>query len=318
MRSNKNSLHKVDLNLLVAFDVLMTERSVTQAGRAMGITQAAMSNTLKRLRQTFNDPLFVKDSHTMAPTAMALKLEGPIAKVLDHAERLLKREQFDSSTSDRLFRVALSNHVASTLIPPLLDRLEKTAPKIRLEVFDPGGTGQAKVLDRGDADLLITWFQWVTSERLRLHRLFEVNCVCMARRGNPHVGKKLSMEGFLAADHVQFLPPDVGLSHVDEALLQQGYTRKVVGRLGHSSIISHLIAASDLLTVLPDRLAHYLASRMDLEVHALPFAVVPLRIAMAWHARTDESAPDRWLRNLIIELTNQGTQNTDQPPQTEP
>ncbi|MBF0434311.1 MAG: LysR family transcriptional regulator [Magnetococcales bacterium] len=305
MRSNKNALHKIDLNLLVAFDVLMTERSVTQAGRVLGITQAAMSNTLKRLRQTFNDPLFAKHGHSMAPTAQALKLSEPITRALNHAQMVLKREKFDPATAHRLFRVGISDCVSSTLVPALLASLKKTAPNISLDICEPSGVKQAKILERGEVDLLVSWFQWVTSDRLQLHRLLEMNCVCVARPGNPHVGEKLTLDGFLAAEHVQFLPPDLTVTPVDEALQQLGHTRKVVGRFNGSGIVSHLVASSDVLTVLPDRQAHFLARGMNLKVHPLPFEVVPLRIAMAWHARSEESPPDQWLRRVIIDLFNQ-------------
>ncbi|HIJ84773.1 MAG: transcriptional regulator, LysR family [Magnetococcales bacterium] len=308
MHSNKNTLKEVDLNLLVAFDVLMMERSVTQAGRVLGITQAAMSNTLKRLRLTFGDPLFTKRGHSMEPTALALKLAEPIVKALDHAQSLLVKEQFDPASTNRLFRMAVCDCMSSILIPPLLDHLRKAAPGVRLEVVEPEGPNQAKLLDRGESDLLVTWFQWVTADKVYLHRLFEMNCVCVARPGNPHVGEKLTLEGFLAADHVQFMPPELTTTFVDEALLQQGYTRKIVGRFNNSGIIPHLVATSDLLTVFPDRQAHFLASRMNLEVHSLPFSVMPMRIAMAWHARNEESLPERWLRKVIVDLLDQTRQ----------
>ncbi|MBF0629423.1 MAG: LysR family transcriptional regulator [Magnetococcales bacterium] len=305
MHSNKKNLQKVDLNLLVAFDVLMTERSVTQAGRVLGITQAAMSNTLKRLRQTFNDPLFIKHGHTMAPTALALKLSDPITKALDHAQLLLKREQFDPSTASRLFRIAISDCVSSVLIPPLLNHLRQKAPRIHLEIIEPGGRDQARILERGEADLLITWFQWVTAGKLHLHRLFEMKFVCIARPDNPHVNGHLSLEGFLAADHIQFLPTELTNTPVDEALRQLGHSRKIISRLNNSGIIPHLIASSDLLTVLPDQHAHYFANQLNLKVHPLPFEVMPLRIAMAWHARSNESAPDYWLRKIVIDQIQQ-------------
>ncbi|MBF0421701.1 MAG: LysR family transcriptional regulator [Magnetococcales bacterium] len=302
MRSKKNLLQKIDLNLLVAFDVLMTERSVTQAGRVLGITQAAMSNTLKRLRQTFGDPLFTKHGHSMVPTAQAIKLSEPIVSALNHAQLILKREQFIPASADRLFRVAISDCISSSLVPSLLSRLRAIAPNIRLEMVEPEGTKHEKLLERGEADLLISWFQWVAPGKLYLHRLFEMQCVCLARSGNPHVGEKLTLEGFLAADHIQFFPPQLKTTPVDEALLQQGRFRKVVCSFSNSSIIPHLIANSDLLTVLPDRHAHYLAQGTNLQVHSLPLDVMPLRIAMAWHARSEDSPPERWLRSVILDL----------------
>ncbi|MBF0134497.1 MAG: LysR family transcriptional regulator [Magnetococcales bacterium] len=302
MHSSKTTLHKVDLNLLVAFDVLMTEQSVTHAGRALGITQAAMSNTLKRLRLTFNDPLFIKQGHIMAPTAKALQLAATVRKALAHTQSLLNRESFHPATTHRQFRIAISECVASIIVPPLVNTLRQIAPHISLDVLVPGEDGHSKILERGDADLLITWFPWVTSGKLHLHRLYEMNCVCLASPDNAHVGERLTLENFIAADHIQFLPQGLSSTLVDEALLQLGYTRKIMGRFNNSSLVATMVATSDLLTVLPDRYAHFLAKKMNLRVHPLPFEVMPLRIAMAWHARNHESVADQWLRKVIIEL----------------
>ncbi|MBF0604876.1 MAG: LysR family transcriptional regulator [Nitrospirae bacterium] len=302
MHSSKTTLHKVDLNLLVAFDVLMTERSVTHSGRVLGITQAAMSNTLKRLRLTFNDPLFVKQGHVMAPTAKALKLAVTVRKALAHTQSLLSREQFHPATTRRQFRIAISECVASVIVPPLVDTLRKIAPQLTLDVLAPGEEGQTKTLERGDADLLITWFPWVTSGKLHLHRLYEMNCVCLASPNNAYIGEKLTLENFIAADHIQFLPRGINSTPVDEALLQLGYTRKIMGRFSNSNLVATMVSTSDLLTVLPDRYAHFLAEQMNLKVHPLPFEVTPMRMAMAWHARNHESEPDQWLRKVIIEL----------------
>lgn len=304
MHSNKNTLQKVDLNLLVAFDVLMTERSVTHSGRVLGITQAAMSNTLKRLRLTFDDPLFIKQGHVMAPTAKALKLSETIRRALAHTQSLLNQEQFHPTTANRQFRIAIAECVASNIIPPLIATLRQIAPQISLNVQTPSEDGHAKILERGDADLLITWFPWVTSGKLHLHRLYEMNCVCLSSPNNPHVGEKLTLEGFVAADHIQFLPGEFGTTPVDEALLQLGYTRKIVGRFNNSSLIAHLISTSDLLTVLPDQYAHFLAKTINLRVESLPFEVTPLRMAMAWHPRTHESMADQWFRKVILDLAN--------------
>lgn len=297
-----NKLIRMDLNLLVAFDILMTERNVTRAGKVAGITQAAMSNTLRRLRQVFNDPLFIKTGSCMEPTALAIKLAGPIARALERIEGIFLRESFHPETSDRLFSVAISDCVTAIVVPALLDHLRKFAPTLRLKITDPGGFDHDKLLQRGETDLVISWFQWVTPGELRLQRFLEMQCIALSRPDNPLVAGKLTIERFLAARHLQYYPQGMNSTPVDEALEQMGKKRHIVGLLDSFGLIGPLVAGSDMLAVLPDLQAKFVAKNMNLITHPLPFRTATLRLAMAWHPRTDNSLAHVWLRDQISRI----------------
>ncbi len=298
------NLNQFDLNLLVAFDTLMTERGVTRAGRVLGITQAAMSNTLRRLRDRFDDPLFIKAGSRMEPTPRAMELALPISRALEHIQHVFSREAFNPEQSRQLFRIATVDCVAATFFPRLLEELSTIAPGVAVELCDPGSDRQVTMLEEGKADLALTWFPWVLPGGVRLHRLYRMRWACLSRPGHPLIGKRLDLEGFLAANHVQYYPHGMESTPVDEALMQMGRKRRVVLKLGTTSIIPFLVAREDLLAVLPERFATYLAQRMGLQTHPLPVRTAPLRIAMAWHPRTDNSPAHVWLRQLIVTLQN--------------
>ncbi|MBF0448610.1 MAG: LysR family transcriptional regulator [Magnetococcales bacterium] len=301
MRKTKSQL---DLNLLVAFDTLMTERSVTRSGQVLGITQAAMSNTLRRLRDTFDNPLFIKKGAQMEPTPRAMELSIPITKALYHVGELLNNRDFIPENSTHLFRIAIVECLTSTVLHPLLSILSAQAPNISITVLNCSENRQTSLLDRGEADLVISWFNWMPPKKIQRHHLFKMDFVCLSRRGNPltNSSSTLTLEKFINARHVQYYPQGMDRNPVDESLEKIGKSRKIVTTLSASNAIPQLISRSDLLTVLPRKEALLFQSHFPLNIHPLPFETEPLEIAMSWHKRTDTSLPDIWLREQIKQL----------------
>ncbi|MBF0369582.1 MAG: LysR family transcriptional regulator [Magnetococcales bacterium] len=297
----RKDLAKFDLNLLVAFDTLMTERGVTRAGRALGITQAAMSNTLRRLREIFGDPLFVKSGHRMEPTARALELAGPVSRALVQVRQALEQETFEPAQSEHFFRLGMVDYAATVLLPQLLERLAQVAPGVTIELVDVGGDDEVSILENGGADLVFSRFQWVPTTVL-LRRLFQMHYVCLHRPDHPLLKDGFNLEGFLAARHVHYYPRGMSSTVVDEALTQMGRERRIVARTYSLSLVPFMVAESDLICIVPDGTAHYLAKPLGLTVSPLPFKTSPLRLALAWHPRTDKSAPNIWLREEVTRL----------------
>ena len=298
----KLDLAKFDLNLLVAFETLITERGVTRAGRAMGITQAAMSNTLRRLRDIFDDPLFVKSGNRMEPTARALELAGPVEKALEHVRQALGQGRFNAQEADHLFRIGMVDYASSLLLPPLLERFAEIAPRVVIELVDTGGADESVILENGVADLVVSRFQWVPNA-IVLHRFCEMEYVCVFRKDYPLEGDYLSLEEFLAARHVHFYPRGMDSTVVDEALQQLGHSkRNIIARTFTLALIPHMLAKSDMMAVIPSGTAKYVAQGLDLRIEPLPFETPSLRMAMAWHPRTDRSPPNIWLREQVKEI----------------
>ncbi|MBF0212178.1 MAG: LysR family transcriptional regulator [Magnetococcales bacterium] len=300
-----HDLVRFDLNLLVAFDVLMTERGVTRAGRRLGITQAAMSNTLRRLRDIFDDPLFVKIGLRMEPTARALELAGPVERALREVRQALNQERFDPIHAQHLFRIGMVDYASVLLLAPLVELLRQKAPGVAVELVDIGGEEERTVLESGAADLVFSRFQWVPPNIL-LHRVFQMQFACIYRQNHPLVPDgKLTLESFLAADHVHFYPRGMTSTVVDEALANLGRSRSIKARMYSLGVIPFMVAQSDVMAVLPDRVARQLAKPLGLRVAPVPVSTPSLRMAIAWHPRTEKSPPNIWLREQVKQLLEQ-------------
>ncbi len=290
-----NDLVRFDLNLLVAFDTLMTERGVTRAGRVLGITQAAMSNTLRRLRDIFDDPLFVKTGLRMEPTPRALELADPVRRALHEVHGALNQERFDPFKSVYRFRVGMVDYAAAMLLPVLLPFLQRTAPGVTLELVDVGGDEESSALESGTVDMVFSRFQWVPP-KLMLYRLFQTIYVCVCRPGHPLVGSNLTMEAFIRARHIHYYPRGMTTTMVDEALAAMGLHRNVSVRLYSLSLVPFMVADSDLLAIMPEVTARYVAKPLGLQIVSVPVEIPDLQLAMAWHPRSDQSPPNIWLR----------------------
>ncbi|MBF0127156.1 MAG: LysR family transcriptional regulator [Magnetococcales bacterium] len=300
-----HDLVRFDLNLLVAFEVLMTERGVTRAGRRLGITQAAMSNTLRRLREIFDDPLFVKIGLRMEPTARALELSGPVERALKEVRQALNQERFEPERAEYLFRIGMVDYASVLLLNPLLQLLRQKAPGVVLELVDIGGEEERTVLESGAAELVFSRFQWVPPNIL-LHRVFQMQYACIYRPDHPLVPNGvLTLEAFLEADHIHFFPRGITSTVVDESLAHMGRARNIKARLYSLGTLPFMVAESDVMAILPDRVARKLAKPLGLQVSPVPVNTPPLRMAMAWHPRTEKSPPNIWLREEVKALLAQ-------------
>ncbi|OSM01558.1 LysR family transcriptional regulator [Magnetofaba australis] len=295
----KRNLNKFDLNLLVAFDTLMMERGVTRAGRALGITQAAMSNTLRRLREIFDDPLFVKSGARMEPTPRALELAEPVALALQKIRVALDQERFDPYGSKRTFRIGMLDYFTAMLMPELTQLLSRVAPGVVVRAVDVGGEDEISALERGDVDIIFSRFQWVPP-KVTLNRLLEMEYVCLHRKNHPLVGDgKLTMEALLEARHIQYYPRGMDNTVVDEALAERDLHRQIVCRLGSFGMLPALVAGSDLMTCMPEGAARVMARQANLQVSQLPFPTAKLRLAIAWHPRTERDPAHIWFREQV-------------------
>lgn len=297
----KIELQNFDLNLLLAFETLFIERGVTRAGNILGITQAAMSNTLRRLRTIFNDPLFVKDGNRMEPTALALEISGPIRAALREMRQILEVEDFNPLTSPSVFRLGVVDYSSALLVGPLLQRLRSISPNMTIELVDVGGADEERFLESGEVDLIFSRFQGTAMHKDSLKRLFEMRYICLHRPNHPKVmGGKITLEAFLEAGHVHYYPKGMVTTVVDEALAQMGKSRRIEARLFSLSLLPFLVQGSDLLAIIPDGVAHVIKGPMNLSTVPVPLPTPPLRMAVAWHPRTEHSTQHIWLRQQVL------------------
>jgi DNA-binding transcriptional LysR family regulator len=300
------NLQSFDLNLLLAFESLMVERSVTRAARRLNLSQPAMSNALGRLRRTFDDPLLVKTREGMKPTPVAQALVGPVSEALARLRAALEEKPvFDALVSRHTFHLLASDYVETLLLAPLLGGLHAKAPGVTIRVdrqaslFQPPTPSQLA----GPHDLAIGFFPDALSLESSLHSelMWEERNVCIASRAHKTIRGRLTLKQYATASHVAVFYKSEGPGVIDTILAQHGYARRVATFVPHFLAVPFIVAASDLIATVPERLARVFAGVLKLQVLAAPLGIPPFRLAMLWHERNDRDAAHLWLRSLIAD-----------------
>lgn len=294
------NLHGIDLNLLVAFDALMAERSVTRAGIRIGRTQPAMSAALSRLRTLLRDELFVRGPDGLQPTPRAFDLVVPISQALGQIQETLDFTQaFQAETFDGSFTVGMSDLPMEALLPPLMERIAALAPGAALHVKLIIAREEAmELLDSGEIDAAVS-VSFPASTRLRSEPVYEERFVCVLRKTHPAANRRLTMNAFLALTHVLVSPESERRGFVDVELGKTGKKRKVGLTVPQLHAVPRLIAGSDMIaTVLEGTIK---ASRYGdlLAVKAPPLALPSIPFFLHWHKRNANHPAQRWLREQI-------------------
>ena len=292
------NISAINLNLLVALDALLKERNVTRAARRTGVTQPAMSNSLAQLRELFDDPLFRRERHGLDPTPRALALEPLVAQGLACFQSALAAPRFDPATDTRKFVLAASDYVELVLLPPLLRELGRVAPGVELEVRPWGLHEVPDALAKGEADLMIGYFDELPA-RHREEQLFEEEYVCIVRKAHPRVRGKLTLERYLELGHVLVSQRSDSPGSVDRALAKLGKRRQVALRVSHFLMVPVLVAETDLIAALSRRAAEPFADALGLRLLPPPLALPRSRIRHVWHEQMDADPGHRFLRELI-------------------
>lgn len=288
-------LADVDLNLLLALDALLRERSVTRAGAALGLSQPATSHALARLRELFDDELLVRRNHDMEPTALAESLIAPLRDVLGDVEELLWRSRgFDPATADRELAIAMTDLVQATLVPAMLARLPLGA-RLRLRLRPLVGELPERALAEGELDLAIGTILSPPAA-MRVTTLFHETFLALVRRGHPCLDAPMTPEVYAGLHHVLVASPGDGPGVVDFKLAAHGLRRAVVLRTPHFLAVAPLVAASDLVCTLPARIARAAAEGHAVVAFEPPIELPGFDVAMYWHPRRERDPAVRWLR----------------------
>ncbi|MGF6916339.1 LysR family transcriptional regulator [Paraburkholderia sp. 40] len=292
-----------DLNLLKAFDALYAERHVTRAGLRIGLSQSAMSGALTRLRELFDDELFIRAPSGMQPTPRACDLAVSISDALRLIRGTLRPDEFDPATADQVFTIAMNDYSAFVLLPLLLARLSIEAPHVDVRVRGTFGRDEAvELLDSGEASLAIG-FPVEVSARILTRPLLQEDFSCIARPGHPAFADGASVEDFAAASHLLVSPEGDRASLVDRELAKLGLERRVALSLPQFLVAPFVIAETDLVATVASRVARRFAtSGLGIAVHQPPIGLPHWTLAMLWHRRADTHAPTRWMQNVIAEV----------------
>jgi DNA-binding transcriptional LysR family regulator len=296
------NLAGVDLNLLVLFDALMSERNVTRAASRVGLTQPAASHALARLRDLFKDSLFVRTPKGMAPTALAIEAAGPIRSALDQIRAVLTSQQaFDSVRSDRIFTIGLSDYAAFLLLPQLIERIERCAPNVRLVVRNTNHVLGLSMIDAGDVELIIGNFpdppQHMSEDYLCVEEF-----VCAGRRDHPDLTDKLDIETYLGLRHLHVSLKGEPQGYIDDIIRSRGLHRNVVVTVGHFLIAPFLLTSTDAIATEPRRILEPLGKLLNLKLTRPPFDIPPFKVTQIWHKRYDTDQGHKWFRSLAQEI----------------
>ncbi|MGI4878799.1 MAG: LysR family transcriptional regulator [Janthinobacterium lividum] len=287
-------LDRFDLNLLVAFHLLMEERSVTAAARRLNVTQSAMSASLKRLRDAFQDEILVMHSKTMVPTPRALTLAPEVERAIVMLRSLISSTaQFDPATSDRSFRIAASDYITTVLVVPLCRDLVREAPSIRFDISLPTEETSHR-LAKGEFDLALTPHEFVDPQH-PTELLLEESHVVVGWDANPLLAGPLTLEQFVAAGHVAV--QIVGRNtFIENVLAQQGIVRRIEVVAPSFIQVPWLLPGTMRIALMHGRLARLMAPELSLKVVPCPFEVPRMREVMQYHSTRARDEGLLWLR----------------------
>jgi DNA-binding transcriptional LysR family regulator len=296
-------LAALDLNLALVLHTLLTERNVSRASKRLGLSQSATSHALARLRDAVGDPLLVRTPHGVAPTPRAEAMAEDLGAALSLIERaFVSKPEFDPRTARQRFAVAATDYAELLLLPSLVSMLERTAPGLEVWLRNVSSDSLPS-LRRGEVDLAIGVFSPdEIGPDLRRATLLEDRFVCIVRRGHPLVRKRLTVARFASAKHVLVAPRGKGGGPIDDALALRGHARSIAVAVPHFLAASHLVAQTDLVLTVAERIARFFAETLPIRVLAAPFELPRIRLSMIWHDRNDASAAHRWLRERLIEV----------------
>ncbi|MFL7890225.1 LysR family transcriptional regulator, partial [Enterobacter pseudoroggenkampii] len=276
----KNDIRTLDLNLLKALDALLDERSVTRAAQRLSLTQPAVSGMLFRLRDYFDDPLFVRTSHGMVPTMRANELSAPVKKILTDIAILLKPNKFDPMTVELTYTIVATDYALKAVVVPLMAELKQRAPYIKIAVRSVDNERMYQQLSRGEVDLALVTPQ-TTPEDLHGRALYEEHYVCVARCHHPlAASSKMTLEQFCKQEHILVSSDGNFTGVTDEALAKLSLTRRVGMSVNSFQVIPDILRVTDMIAVVPHRMV---LANNDLIILPLPLKVPGFTKSMAWH-----------------------------------
>ena len=292
------NIRRLDLNLIVALDALLDERSVTRAAARLAMSQPALSNALARLRTLLGDPLFIRAQRGLVPTPRALEVAASVKRIVREAQDLLRSPSFIPVEASGEVSIATTDYMQATVLVPLLDRLRTAAPRLRLVVRSLELSDIPSRLERGDLDLGITVPQFA-SEELQSRILFRERYVGAARKSHPILRGKITVDSFCRYPHALVVPRGgAARGPVDDALESVGASRYVALSVPSFLILPHALRHTDLVAVVPERLLRLM--HRDLSLFEVPIVLPKFNVIATWHPRVQNDPRHRWLRETLV------------------
>ncbi|RYZ04048.1 MAG: LysR family transcriptional regulator [Myxococcales bacterium] len=300
---HETSLSAVDLNLLVVLRALLTERHVTRAAERIGLSQSATSHALSRLRELYGDPLLVRRGRALVLTPRAERLLPTLERGLSDLKAAIDGEpEFEPGTARRRFTLGMADYLQAVVLGPLLRAVQSAAPHVDLNVVSAPDLEEQIAAGNMDLGLQVSGRHAGT---LQNQSLFDDDFVCLVRRGHPRIAKRLTIQSYLAARHVVVAPSGTSGSLVDTELAARGLERRVALRVSNFLVAPIVVAETDFLSTMPQRLGVKLAERYGLRALPPPIELPRFGFAMLWHQRLELEPAQRWLRELVTEVSGE-------------
>ncbi|WP_194726446.1 LysR family transcriptional regulator [Noviherbaspirillum malthae] len=296
------NINTFDFNLLRVFDAVMKEGSLTIAGTRLGLSQSAMSHAVNRLRQTFNDPLFVRTTRGMKPTPFAQKLAGPVAEAIHAVRNTLELDMpFDPASSDRVFNLLMTDIAELIFLPRLIPYLKEVAPRVQIISTQMERSRYRDALEQGSADLAIGQIPQTHKDFYQQY-LFDEPLVCLTRKDHPAIGDKITMEQLMSTEQVAVSTPALVEAVVSKALGKRAVRRRIVLQTPHYAVVPTILAKTDMVAIVPVHVAITFARLAEFKTLPLPFKVPAIKVTQFWHQRSHHDHGHIWLRSVLADL----------------
>ncbi len=300
----------LDLNLLRVFDEIMAERNLTRAAEKLSLTQPAVSNALRRLREVLGDDLVVRSGQGVQPTPRALALWPSVRGALAQLQQSLAPGAFDPASANSTFVVAMADATGATLIPPLVEIIEREAPGVSLRVVPLTTRDPRQLLDDESADMAVGYFPAVMADltaraqsdslvAYESARLYDGEYVCVMRREHPLAQAPLTLDQYCAARHLLVSFSGKPYGFIDEALTALGRERRIVLTVNQFFTAGRVVVNTDLLTVLPRHFVGVASLEGDLAWRPLPMPLPTVHVDALWHRRRRHDPAHRWLQDAL-------------------
>lgn len=288
----------------------MAERSLTKAAHKLALTQPAVSNAMRRLRETLGDDLVRRSGQGLEPTPRATALWPSVREALQQLQDSLSPNTFDPASSSATLVIAMADATAAELVPGLLATIEQEAPGVSIRIVPLSTRDPRRLLDQETADLAIGYFPAVLADmtasaqsggvvNFANQRLYSGEYVCVMRKGNPLARGPLTLDRFCAARHMLVSFSGRPFGFADQALASLQRHRHIVLTVNQFFTAGRVVAQSDLLTVLPRHFVRVADVNNELEIRPLPFDMPVVHVDALWHQRMDHSSAHQWLRGAI-------------------
>ena len=316
----KINFRTLDLNLLRVFDEVMAERSLTRAAHKLSLTQPAISNAMRRLREALGDDLLKRNGQALEPTPRAQSLWPIVRESLKQLQNSLDPDEFDPSEAITTFIVAMADATAAEIVPALLEILEQQAPGVSLRIVPLTTRDPRELLRQEAADLAVGYFPAAIADltsraqsgdlvSFEHSRLFDGEYVCVMRKDHPLARVELTLDSFCSCRHLLVSFSGRPFGFIDESLAALGRTRRVVGTVNQFATAGRVVMQTNLLTVLPRHFVSVAGIESLLVMKKLPFDSPIVHVNMLWHHHSFTPKAQRWLRTVVERAAHQSMQS---------